>query len=126
MREAQTEIGQRDVTPLAHQRIERQPESMPEDVSAFVGALMKTRFMFPLIAGTQVLAALLLLVNRFVPLALVLLAPILVNILAFHAFLDPSGIGPGAVATLIEIGLVWAYRDSYRTLFAARATPGAT
>src|SRR3954468_21581266 len=48
---------------------------MPE----FAGALMKTGYMFPLIAGTQLLVGLLLLINRFVPLALVLIMPVLVN-----------------------------------------------
>lgn len=100
-----------------------QPETMPEGSAAFGGALMKTGYMFPLIMGTQLIAGVLLLVNRFVPLALVLIAPVIVNIIAFHAFLDPSGIGPGAVALVVEIGLVWAYRDYYRAMFAAQATP---
>src|SRR6187455_3043372 len=60
------------------------PPTMPD----FAVALMKTGYMFPLIAGTQLLCGMLLLINRFVPLALVLLAPVVVNIFAFHLFLD--------------------------------------
>jgi len=52
---------------------------MPEGAVAFSGALMKTGYMFPLIMGTQLLVGVLLLLNRFVPLALVLIMPVLVN-----------------------------------------------
>jgi uncharacterized membrane protein YphA (DoxX/SURF4 family) len=101
------------------------PKEMPPGLGEFFGAMVNTRYMLPLIAGTQVLVGLLLLVNRFVPLALVLIAPVIVNIIAIHVFLDPAGIGPGIVVLLLEAFLVWAYRKSYITLFAARATPGA-
>src|SRR5512140_1884683 len=81
-----------------------QPKTpMPEGAIAFAGALMKTGYMFPMVMGTQVLVGVLLLLNRFVPLALALIAPIIVNIIAFHIFLAPSGIGPGAVALLLEL-----------------------
>lgn len=70
--------------------------SLPEGAAAFAGALMKTGYMLPLIFGTQFIVGTLLLANRFVPLALALLAPFVVNSLAFHAFLDRSGTAPGA------------------------------
>src|SRR5271165_1069257 len=60
-----------------------QPKDMPEGVAAFSGALAKTGYMFPMVMGTQVLAGVLLLLNRFVPLALALIAPVIVNIIAF-------------------------------------------
>ena len=102
-----------------------QPSTMPEGAAAFGAALMNTGYMFPLIMGTQMIVAVLLLVNRFVPLALVLIAPVVVNIIGFHVFLAPAGIGPGVVALVLEIYLVWAYRNSYRSMLAPRATPGA-
>ena len=102
-----------------------EPKTMPEGAAAFAGALVKTGYMFPLIMGTQLIVGVLLLVNRFVPLALVLIAPVIVNIIAFHLFLAPAGIGPGVVVLVLEIYLVWKYRDAYRGLFAMRATPGA-
>jgi uncharacterized membrane protein YphA (DoxX/SURF4 family) len=76
------------------------------NIMAFVGLLM-------------VIAGLLLLVGRFVPLALVLLGPILVNILLYHALLWPHGAVPGLFATLLELYLIWAYRFSFRGLFDA-------
>ena len=104
-----------------------QPKTpMPEGAVAFAGALMKTGYMFPLIAGTQLLVGVLLLVNRFVPLALVLIMPVLVNIIAFHIFLAPSAsaMAPGAILMALELYLAWAYRDYYRPMLVARAKPG--
>jgi hypothetical protein len=98
---------------------------MPEGAAAFVGALMKSGYMFPLIAGTQLLVGVLLLLNRFVPLALVLIMPVLVNIIAFHIFLQPAGSVPGVILLALEIYLAWQYRKAYRPLLTARATPGA-
>jgi uncharacterized membrane protein YphA (DoxX/SURF4 family) len=97
---------------------------MPEGAMAFAGALMKTGYMFQLISGTQLIAGLLLVINRFVPLALVLLMPVLVNIIAFHLFLAPSGTAPGVVLMLLELFLAWKYRAAYRPLLAPRTMPG--
>lgn len=96
---------------------------MPAGAAAFSGALAKTGYMMPLISGTQVIVGILLLSNRFVPLALALIAPVLLNILAFHAFLAPSGAGPGVVAAALEIYLAWAYRKAFRPMLALRAEP---
>src|SRR6266404_1834661 len=98
---------------------------MPEGAMAFAGALMKTGYLFPLIAGTQLLAGVLLLLNLFVPLALVLLMPVLVNIIAFHLFLQPAGMAPGAVFMALELYLAWVYRKAYLPMLVARAQPGA-
>jgi hypothetical protein len=97
---------------------------MPEGAVAFGGALMKSGYMFPMIMLTQLLVGVLLLANRFVPLALALIAPVLVNIIAFHVFLEPSGIAPGAVLLVLELYLAWSYRGAYRTMLAMRSAPG--
>ena len=96
---------------------------MPEGASAFAGAMMKTGYLFQLVMGTQLLVGILLLLNRFVPLALVLIMPILVNIIAFHIFLQPAGLPPGAILMALELYLAWAYRGYYRSVLAARAKP---
>jgi hypothetical protein len=96
---------------------------MPEGAVAFAGALMKTGYMFPLIKGTEVVAGALLLSNRLVPLALTLLAPIVVNIVAFHTLLAPSGAPLAVVVLLLEAGLAYAYRDAFRPMLAARVAP---
>jgi len=66
-----------------------------------------------------------LLTNRFVPLALALLAPIVVGIITFHVAMAPATIGPGIVVLVIELYLAWAYRGAFRPMLAAKVTPGA-
>ena len=63
----------------------------PEQAGAFMGALAATGYIFPLIKSVEVIAGVLLLSNRFVPLALALLAPGVVNIVLFHAVLATDG-----------------------------------
>lgn len=98
-----------------------QPKTpMPEGAAAFAGALAKTGYMIQLVAGTQLLVGILLLLNRFVPLALVLIAPIFVGILTFHIFLAPATIAPGLVLLIFELYLAWVYRDAFHPLFRAK------
>jgi uncharacterized membrane protein YphA (DoxX/SURF4 family) len=89
----------------------------------FFGALFATGYMLPLIATTEVIAGLLLLSGRFVPLALALLAPVIVNIVAFHAFLAPGGLAVPVFVLAAEIYLAWAYRDSFAPMLRARPVP---
>jgi hypothetical protein len=90
--------------------------------ASFMGALAATGYMFPLIKAVEVLAGALLLGNRWVPLALALSAPILVNILAFHAFLAPAGTALPALLVAAEVYLAWAYRDAFAPMLRARVT----
>jgi uncharacterized membrane protein YphA (DoxX/SURF4 family) len=102
-----------------------QPETpMPEAAVAFARALAKTGYMMPLVMGTQLIAGTLLLLNLFVPLALALLAPIIVGIISFHLFLVPATIGPGIAVLVMELYLAWVYRDSFRPMLALRVTRG--
>src|SRR5229473_7175868 len=74
-----------------------------------------------IVAAVQVIAGLLLLVNRYVPLALALLGPVIVNILAFHLLMNLEGIPPGAVATVLWFFLFYRYRANFAGLFVAKA-----
>ena len=97
---------------------------IPEAAMAFQGALMASGYMIKLVAGTQVITGVLLLINRFVPFALTLIAPVIVNIVAFHLFLDlPQIVGPALLVLILEIYLVWAYRESFRAVLEARVDP---
>jgi uncharacterized membrane protein YphA (DoxX/SURF4 family) len=103
-----------------------QPTEPPgEAAMALAMALFKSGYMFPLIKGTEVLAGALLLTNRFAALALVLIAPVVVNIFAFHAFLAPSGLVIASALVALELSLAWAHRSAYRSVLAVRATPAA-
>src|SRR5438105_5696129 len=86
----------------------------------FLGALIASGYMFPLVKGTEVAAGALLLSGRFVPLALTLLAPVVVNIVAFHAFLAPAGIALPILIVALEIYLAWSHRSAFRPILAAR------
>ncbi len=97
------------------------PSEIPAGALSFGAALAQTGYMFQLIKGTEVACGLLLLANRFVPLALVILAPVLVNIIAFHIFLAPSGIVPGLVLVALEVALALSHREAFALLLKARA-----
>jgi hypothetical protein len=89
----------------------------------FVGGLAASGYFFPLLKATELGAGLLLLSGRFVPLALTLLAPIVVNIAAFHFLLEPQGAPMAAFLVLAEAGLAWIYRDAFAPLFRRTSTP---
>lgn len=81
--------------------------------AAFFGGMHLTGYMLPLVFGTQLAGGLLVLTGVFVPLGLILLAPVLLNIVLFHGFLVPAGIQMGLVFTVLELALVWFYRGSF-------------
>ena len=95
-------------------------EAMPEGAVALFEGFMKSGYMMQLISGTQLLVGVLLLLNRFVPLALALIAPVIVNIVAFHIFLVRPGMPIAIVVLALELYLAWSYRDSYRPMLAAK------
>jgi uncharacterized membrane protein YphA (DoxX/SURF4 family) len=97
----------------------------PERAGQFLGGLAAAGYFFPLLKLTEVVAGALLLTNRFVPLALALLAPVIVNIAAFHLLLAP---GYPMVAFLLatELYLAWAYRDAFRPMLRAAVAPRVT
>ena len=90
---------------------------------AFMTGLFKSGYLFQLIKITEVVVGALLLLGRFVPLALVIIAPVVINIFAVHALLMPKGLPVAIALVLLLAYLGWAYRGSYRPLFDARARP---
>ncbi len=69
----------------------------------------------------ELIVGVLLLINRYVPLALVALAAILANILFFHLAMQPQGIVPGLIATVLWFLVAWRHRASFAPLLAAKA-----
>lgn len=99
------------------------PAPPPEGAAAvFVGGLASSGYFFPLLKGFEVLAGVLLLSNRFVPLALTVLAPIVVNIVAFHAFLAPGGMAIGLLVSALGIYLAYTERVVFAPLLRARSS----
>ena len=91
----------------------------------FLGAMAATGYFFPFLKASEAVCGLLLLINRYVPLALTILAPIVLNIVLFHGFLAPAGIVPGLLTLGLGLFLAWAYRGSFRSVLAAKAAPDA-
>jgi putative oxidoreductase len=96
---------------------------LPEPAMAFVGALVNSGYMMQLIAITHLIVGVMLVTNRFVPLALVLFAPFMVHSIAFHVFLERSGLGMAMLFLVFHLYLAWVYRAAYRPLLTAKTTP---
>ncbi|NQW36583.1 MAG: DoxX family membrane protein [Flavobacteriales bacterium] len=90
---------------------------MPIKAAVLMGAMAKSGYMLKLVGATEVIVGLLLILKKWAPLALVVLAPISVNMVLFHLFLAPAGIGPAAIVTLINIILIYDSWGSYKKLF---------
>jgi hypothetical protein len=96
------------------------PATMPPGDAATLAGLM-LRYGWVTFHGVlYVIAGVLLLAGRYVPVALTILGPIIVNILLFHITLMPQGIGPGLVVAALELFLIWVYWPAFRGIF----TPG--
>jgi uncharacterized membrane protein YphA (DoxX/SURF4 family) len=96
---------------------------VPAKALAFLGALYSTGYMVGAASGIEVVAGVMLVANRWVPLALALIAPIIVNIMLLHLFLAPALIAPALVVFLLEIYLAWTYRAAFRPMLAMRTAP---
>ena len=86
----------------------------------FIGALALSHYYW-VVAGLQIIGGVLLLVNRFVPLALVLLGPVIVNIICYHVFLNPSGVVPAAVVTVLWLIVFYGNRQHFSGIFVQRS-----
>ncbi len=96
------------------------PPPMEGPISEFFKGMMATQYFFYLLKGTEITCGLLLLLGRWVPLALVVLAPIILNIFLVHAFLMPSGLPMAVVLGTLEIYLSFfsaEYSPTVRELF---------
>ena len=85
----------------------------------FIGALVLSHY-FWVVAALQVVGGALLLVNRFVPLGLVFLGPVIVNIVLYHVFMNPSGAAPAIVVVILWGIVFYSYRQSFSGIFVQR------
>ncbi len=88
----------------------------------FIGALFQSHYLW-VVAALQVIGGVLLLINRFVPLALVLLGPVIVNILLYHLLLNPAGIVNALVVTVLWFIVFYAHRRYFSGIFVQKAEP---
>jgi uncharacterized membrane protein YphA (DoxX/SURF4 family) len=93
------------------------PPEMPGQAGAFISALMSSGYMYA-VATFQILGGLCLLLGaRFVPLGLTLLGPVIVNIVLFHVFLEPTGLPVAIVTAALSLFLLWIYRFKFPAIF---------
>ena len=95
------------------------PMPPPSGVAGqFLGAMFVSKYLL-FVSGLQVISGALLLVDRYVPLALTILGPIIVNILLFHGLMNPAGIGLAIFVTIFW-GVVFAsVRSAFAGIFQA-------
>ena len=89
------------------------PPPPPGLLGDFTKALFVSHYLH-VVAVFQIVGGLLLLIGRFVPLGLILLAPVIVNIDLVHILLDPSGLPMAIVISILLVFLLWRYRDAFR------------
>ncbi len=86
------------------------------DAGVLFGALAGS-YIMKTVGLIEVIAGLLLVINKAIPFALVILAPVSINIILFHLTLDPANIAPGAFVFLLNTFFIYKYWDTYKTLF---------
>lgn len=89
------------------------PQTGP--LAVYFAGMLATGYFLPLLAGVQTFCGALLLVGAFVPLALIILAPVIVNIVLLHIFLDPKGLVMAVIISLLEAYLAF-FADPYRAV----------
>src|SRR4029453_15168658 len=92
----------------------------PEGIAGqFMGALYASHYLVVIFAF-QIIAAVLLLVNRYIPLAVAVLAPVIVNILSFHALMSPSGLPLALFVAVLWAVIFVDVRSAFSGLFQPR------
>ena len=92
------------------------PPPPPTLAGDFTKALFLSHYLH-VVAVFQIVGGLLLVIGRFVPLGLVLLAPVIVNIDLVHILLEPSGLPMAAVISILLVFHIWRYRDAFAGIF---------
>jgi len=93
------------------------PEGMPEAAANFITALVETGYTFKFIGAIEIFTGILFLTNKWVPFALLLIAPVIVNIMLFHLALDMKSMLPGTILSILVIILFYNNWDKYKALF---------
>lgn len=96
---------------------------MTDAAGSLMGALVATGYFMMVVKLVEVSAGLMILTGRFLPLGLILLAPVSIHILLFHVFLDPAGLPMAIFIIVLQLFLAWAYRDSFGCVLQANPKP---
>ena len=94
---------------------------MPDGTAGqFMGAIFVSHF-YVVLFLLELIPAVLLLAGRYVPLALVLLGPVIVNIFLFHAFMQPSGLPLAVIVVVLWLLVAAGVRSAFRGILQARS-----
>jgi putative oxidoreductase len=93
---------------------------MPTGVAGQYLAVMGGTLYIHFVFVVQIVGGLLLLSGQFVPLALVLLGPVIINILLFHVSMQPSGLPPGLFAAVLWFIVFSGVRRAFAGIFAQK------
>lgn len=99
------------------------PSSMREPClvcQQFLDGILSTGYLFPLVKGVELAAGAMLVAGLWVPLATVLLAPIVVNILLYHLFLNPAGLPLATLIVALQVAVAWRHREAFAPLLRPR------
>ena len=91
------------------------PEGMSEDAMTYFGALVNSKTMV-LVAIVEIVAGLALITNKFGALFALILMSVSVNAVLFHAVLDPGNIAGAMVLLVLNIAVLFGYKDHYKSL----------
>ncbi|WP_298221416.1 DoxX family membrane protein [Flavobacterium sp.] len=83
----------------------------------FMNSLGATGYIFPFVGMLEVIIGAMLLFKKWVAFALILLAPISINILLFHLFLDIPGVGAALIVAILNAILIYKHWKQYLPLF---------
>jgi putative oxidoreductase len=100
-----------------------EPPPMDGPIKTFNEGLAASGYFFTLLKVTELACAILLLTGRLVPLALVVLSPIIINIFMVHLFLDRTGLPAAIFLVLANIFLAYCYHDAFKPLLTAKYHP---
>lgn len=90
---------------------------MPQDAKSLMDSLAASGYILQVVGVLEIFIGLLLLFNKWIGFALVLLAPISANILLFHLFLDLPGIGGAVLVTFLNVLLIYKCWPRFHSLF---------
>ncbi len=91
------------------------PPQKPSLATDFSKALMESHYMY-VVGALQFFGGLFILIGRYVALGLTLLGPVIVNILCFHIFLEPTGLPMAIIVSALALFLLWRYRENFAGL----------
>jgi len=99
----------------------KMPQPAPTgNIKVFMEGLTAVVYLMPLLKSIELICGICLLVGRFVPLVTIVLFPILINIICFHAFLEPAQLPLVILLLAFDLFLAYYYRDRYKPILSAK------